>query len=131
MVVEQTFPRSVGIPEGNSSTRLLQRFLTVRGAGSSCAWTTYSIPARVQADKHRPGVSQSLQKVIEHALLPQREFQVKLDEHTGELANGPEHSPETIALSSNFPVVEGQVNANGIEVLIDPFYDRGITGGHS
>lgn len=44
---------------------------------------------------------------------------MELNEQTGELAYGPERSLETIALSSNFPVVEGQINANGIEVLIE------------
>lgn len=45
--------------------------------------------------------------------------QVMLNGDDGRLANGPDRSVHTITLSSEFPVVEGEINANGIEVITE------------
>lgn len=47
--------------------------------------------------------------------------QVKLDRDTGRLYDEPEYAVTTIPLSSDFVTVEGELNANGIEVSIKTF----------
>ena len=54
-----------------------------------------------------------------HGLLSPCELQVELNVDDGSLANGPHLSGQTIHLDSDFPVVEGEFNANGIEVIIE------------